>query len=668
MNNEAILVLNDLRTYFKTGAGVAKAVDGVSFAVRPGETYSLVGESGCGKSVTALSILQLVAKPAGYIAGGHISLKGQEIQSLPPVEMRKIRGNRIAMIFQEPMTALNPVFTIGSQISEAMLLHQRLSKSEAREHGIEMLAKVGIPDAAARYNEYPHQMSGGMRQRVMIAMALSCRPEVLIADEPTTALDVTIQSQILKLMSDLQKELDTAMLLITHDMGVVRETADRVGVMYAGRIVEEASQEAIFAAPAHPYTQLLLRSIPSKGKRGQRLAVIEGMVPKATEWPEGCRFSTRCPFVMDRCRSDTPEHQEAGREHTAACFLLDDATTPHDLAKTDQPAPPSAVNLDSMRLKIDDLKIHFPIKKGVLQRTVAHVKAVDGVNLTIHEGETLALVGESGCGKTTVGKCIVRLLDPVSGSIRFRDSELSTLSATGMKQFRSKIQMIFQDPFSSLNPRQMIGATIREGMEVHGIGVSREDRDDRIKKLMLRVGLNPDMVTRYPHEFSGGQRQRIGLARALAVEPELVVCDEATSSLDVSVQAQNLNLLKTLQSELGLSYLFITHDLGVVEYLADRVSVMYLGRIIEEGNTDEIFQDARHPYTRALLSAVPQVDVTTGHKKIILHGDVPSPINPPSGCHFHPRCPEARPECADAYPDVASFSETHMCRCIIYRK
>ena len=664
----AILEVRDLRTYFRTGAGIAKAVDGVSFSVRAGETYALVGESGCGKSVTALSILQLVAQPAGYIAGGGVYFRGREISSLPPVEIRKVRGNRISMIFQEPMTALNPVFTIGNQVAEVLILHQGMSRRQARERTIEMLKLVGIPDAAARCDEYPHQMSGGMRQRVMIAMALACRPALLIADEPTTALDVTIQSQILDLMRNLKKELGAAVLLITHNMGVVRENADRVGVMYAGRIVEEAAQDDIFAAPRHPYTQLLLRSLPSRGKRGTRLATIEGMVPKATDFPPGCRFNTRCPYVMDRCRKEQPACFPAGEGHRVECFLMDKAAnagTPPATAPTKQSGTQTISEIGPTRLDITGLEMHFPIQKGLLKRTVGHVKAVDGVTLCINKGETLALVGESGCGKTTVGKCIVRLLDPTGGSIRFDGGEMAGLPRRQLKKFRRRIQMIFQDPFSCLNPRLMIGETINEGMETHGIGGSAEGRRKRARELMLRVGLDPDMLNRYPHEFSGGQRQRIGLARALAMDPDLIICDEATSSLDVSVQAQILNLMKELQNSLGLSYLFITHDLSVVRYLADRVSVMYLGRIVEEGTNAEIFDDPRHPYTRALLSAVPQIDETV-RRKIVLGGDVPSPVTPPAGCHFHPRCPDARPECSAAYPEPVSFGSTHTCRCILY--
>jgi peptide/nickel transport system ATP-binding protein len=416
MSNTPIVQLENLQTYFQTGSGIAKAVDGVRLSINNGETYALVGESGCGKSVTALSILQLVAQPAGYIAGGRILLHGQDISQLPPIAMRSVRGNQVSMIFQEPMTALNPVFTIGNQISEAILLHQKVTKKEARSATISMLEKVGIPDPSERFGEYPHQMSGGMRQRVMIAMALACEPELLIADEPTTALDVTIQSQILELMRDLQKDLGTAVLLITHDMGVVQENADRVGVMYAGKLVEEASKADLFANPTHPYTKLLLRSIPARTKRDMALATITGRVPKATAWPQGCRFADRCPLVMDKCRTEAPPPFDVGNNHKASCFLLEEGNTA-DTSILDHrhPSPPSALDSSVCRLDATDLEMHFPIRKGLLKRVAGHVKAVDGVSLSIHKGETLALVGESGCGKTTVGKCLVRLYDPSGG-------------------------------------------------------------------------------------------------------------------------------------------------------------------------------------------------------------------------------------------------------------
>jgi peptide/nickel transport system ATP-binding protein len=662
-----LLEINDLKTWFHTDAGPARAVDGVSFSIKAGETYALVGESGSGKSVTALSIMQLLPKSAGYIESGSIRFEGQEITDNNASEMREIRGNDISMIFQEPMTALNPVFTVGHQISEVLRLHQNMDKPQGRAHSIEMLDMVGIPEPEARFDNYPHELSGGMQQRVMIAMALACKPKLLIADEPTTALDVTIQSQILALMADLQKITGTAILLITHDMGVVRETADRVGVMYAGKLVEEAPVEDLFNQPAHPYTELLMRALPSRTQRNEKLDTIQGLVPKATQQLPGCRFENRCPARLALCSTTAPENHDIGQGHVAACHLFTNSSTRGGMAIHKEAIPPSPLDTGNIQLTTIDLQMHFPLKKSILGKARGFVKAVDGVSIQLHKGETLALVGESGCGKTTVGKSIIKLHKPTGGSVLFKEADLAALDNQGMKTMRRNIQFVFQDPFSSLDPRQPIGDIIAEGMEIHQIGRNRKERMDKAQSLLERVGLNPDMIYRYPHEFSGGQRQRIVLARALSTDPELLICDEATSALDVSVQAQILNLLKDLQAELKLSYLFITHDLSVVQYLADRVAVMYLGRIVEEGTTDEIFGHPMHPYTQALLSAAPQVSTDQKLEKIILEGDVPSPINPPMGCHFHPRCPKAMSECSDAYPAPISFSDTHSCKCILYK-
>jgi peptide/nickel transport system ATP-binding protein len=728
-STSALLSLRDLRTHFRTPEGPARAVDGVSFDIPAGETYALVGESGCGKSVTALSILRLVPEPPGYHAGGGILFDGHDLARLPRAAMRSIRGDRISMIFQEPMTALNPVLTIGNQVGEVLMLHRGMGAAEARRASIEILNHVGIPDAGKRVDEYPHQFSGGMRQRVMIAMALACRPDLLIADEPTTALDVTIQDQILALIRDLRREFGTAVLLITHDMGVVYENADRVGVMYAGRVVEEAAREVLFREPAHPYTQLLMEALPSRGTPGRALTTIPGRVPKATHFPEGCRFNNRCPYVMERCRRESPPAYAAGPGHTAECFLLDqeearkgrgsrveggEEPTPRfadpskegrfaevsEAVDGEEPTPrfadpskegrfaevrrpgggwgggiPSTLDTrhsslvtrhipspegwpkagvgssSSPLLSVRALTMHFLIRAGLFKRVVGRVRAVDGVDFTIRRGETLALVGESGCGKTTVGKCLVRLLEPTGGEIVFDGDPIGGLKRAALKPYRRRMQMIFQDPYSSLNPRRAIGHTLMEGMETHGVGANRADRIARLRDLLPRVGLDPDMVDRYPHEFSGGQRQRIGLARALAVEPGLIVCDEATSSLDVSVQAQILNLLRRLQTELGLAYLFISHDISVIRHISDRTAVMYLGRIVETGATDPVTSSPAHPYTRALMAAVPRID-GQGRVRLDVAGDVPSPAKPPPGCPFHPRCPYAIPACADAVPPL----------------
>ena len=677
---DALLSVQNLQTYFRTPDGLARAVDGISFDIAPNEIFALVGESGCGKSVTALSVIQLVAQPAGFIAGGAIYYNGQDITRLPEVEKRKIQGNDIAMVFQEPMTSLNPVFTIGNQISEAIRQHQNLRGTAARNAAIEMIDLVGIPEPAARYDEYPHQMSGGMKQRVMIAMALSCRPGLLIADEPTTALDVTIQAQILELIQRLQQELQMAVLLITHDLGVVANIADRVAVMYAGKIAEVGTWEQLYKTPQHPYTVKLLESTPARDKRGTQLHTIAGRVPKATEYNDGCRFADRCPKVMDGCETILPTlHAVDDNEHNVACHLYNPeppfnsvvtGTAKLELETEQQlknEASPTQETEANPQLQVKNLCVHYPIQKGIFKRTVGYVYAVDDVTLDIPRGKTLALVGESGSGKTSFGKAILRLGVPVKGDLVYDGANIATATRQLMHPYRKRMQIIFQDPYASLNPRMTIGAIIQEGMQAHGIGGSAEERHTQVAELMQRVGLSPDMVTRYPHEFSGGQRQRIGIARCLAVDPEFIVCDEATSALDVSVQAQILNLLKSLQADFNLTYLFITHNLSVVEYFADEVAVMYLGRIVERGTTEEIFDSPKHPYTRALLSAVPKMDPQTGVEKIRLEGDVPSPINRPTGCYFHPRCPEVMPTCKDTYPDETRFTQTHSCNCYLYQ-
>jgi peptide/nickel transport system ATP-binding protein len=544
-----------------------------------------------------------------------------------------------------------------------------------------MLDLVGIPEPAARYDEYPHQMSGGMKQRVMIAMALSCRPGLLIADEPTTALDVTIQAQILELIQRLQQELQMAVLLITHDLGVVANIADRVAVMYAGKIAETGTWKQLYKTPQHPYTVKLLESTPARDKRGTQLHTITGRVPKATEYNDGCRFAERCPKVMDGCENLIPTLQTVnGNGHNVACHLYNPeppfnatatpATKLELEIETDRENKETTAQLTEThpQLQVKDLCVHYPIQKGILKRTTGYVYAVDNVTLDIPHGKTLALVGESGSGKTSLGKAVLRLGVPVKGDLVYDSINIATVKREELHPYRKRMQIIFQDPYASLNPRMTVGAIIQEGMQTHNIGGSADERNARVAELMRRVGLSPDMVTRYPHEFSGGQRQRIGIARCLAVEPEFIVCDEATSALDVSVQAQILNLLKSLQTDFNLTYLFITHNLSVVEYFADEVAVMYLGRIVERGTTEEIFDSPKHPYTRALLSAVPKMDEQTGVEKIRLEGDVPSPINRPSGCHFHPRCPEVMPTCKDTYPADTHFTQTHSCHCYLYQE
>jgi len=587
-----------LRTQLDTPEGTLRAVDGVDLAIRPGECFALVGESGCGKSMTALSILRLLPEVA-RIAAGEVRLGGQDLLALPEAAMRAVRGKRVAMIFQEPSTALNPVLSVGRQVREVLERHSELRGSAARARALELLEAVGIPDPGRRYDEYPFQLSGGLRQRAMIAAALAVDPEVLVADEPTTALDVTIQAQILELLQKLQAGRGMALLLITHDLGIVARMATRVAVMYAGEIVEVAEREAFLRAPQHPYSQKLFEALPG---RGGALAVIRGQVPALTAAFAGCRFAERCEQAYARCRVEVPQLKASG----VRCHLRDDGPAPARIAPP--PAPPREAALEApVLLEASDLQVHFPIRRGVLRRTVGQVKAVDGVSLAIREGRTLALVGESGSGKTTVGKALLQLVRPTGGSVRHGGEELTRLARGALKAHRARMQIIFQDPYASLNPRMRVADILAEGMRSLGVGRDEADRTGRIDALLGQVGLPAQAKGRYPHEFSGGQRQRIAIARALAVEPRLIVCDEPTSALDVSVQAQILNLLAELQARLGLAYLFITHNLAVVEHLAHEVAVMRAGRIVEHGAAAQVLRAPRHAYTRELLAAVPKL-------------------------------------------------------------
>jgi peptide/nickel transport system ATP-binding protein len=654
------LSLCNLRTQLGAGDRPLRVVDGLDLEIRPGETFALLGESGCGKSMTALSIMRLLP-PGGRIADGQVLLAGQDLTALPEREMRRVRGGRMAMIFQEPMTSLNPVLSVGRQIAEAVIAHDRLRGAAVQQRVVELLAAVGIPDPGQRAGEYPHQLSGGMMQRVMIAIALAGRPELLIADEPTTALDVTIQAQVLRLLKKIQHDTGMAVLLITHDLGVVAETADRVAVMYAGRLVEQAPSAEFFAQPHHPYSRKLFQSLPGANKRERRLAVIKGSVPRLDQAFNGCRFVERCDWALDICRTRDPDWSSYRPGCRVRCHLEAGVGTPEDAPAARVEAPPGADALPL--LEVDELKVHFPIHRGVFKRVVGQVRAVDGVSMAIPKGHTLALVGESGCGKTTVGKAILQLLRPSAGRVSFDGQDLARLRGKALRRRRSDFQIVFQDPVASMNPRMLVGDIVAEGMQAQGRGRNRAERLARVGELLQQVGLPADAAERYPHEFSGGQRQRICVARALAVEPKLIVCDEPTSALDVSVQAQILNLLKQLQHKLGLSYLFITHNISVVAYLADEVAVMYLGRIVERGRVDEVLERPAHPYTKALLSAVPVADPAHQRKVIQLEGDMPSPANPPSGCHFHPRCPIANEQCHMAYPERTVLSKTHQVSC-----
>jgi peptide/nickel transport system ATP-binding protein len=680
--DDVLLDIEDLQTHFFTDEGIVRAVDGASLQVPRGRTLCVVGESGCGKSIMARSILNVIDRP-GRIVGGRIRFRpdpGEEIDltAFNPRgrEIRAIRGRDISMIFQEPMTALSSVYTVGNQIIEAIRLHERVSKRQARVMALDALAKVGIPRPEQLIDAYTFELSGGMRQRVMIAMALVCRPRLLIADEPTTALDVTTQANILDLIADLQQEMGMSVMFITHDLGVVAEIADQVAVMYLGKVIESGPVEAIFERPGHPYTRALLRSVPEPMlRRGARLAAIRGSVPHPLQRPAGCAFSDRCDFALASvCDRLVPEMIELGGGQAAACFAYGGAPErptlgePSDAAPELEPRAAGPAGTAPM-LTVDALRMHFPIVSSFLGRTLGMVRAVNGVSFAINEGETLALVGESGCGKTTLGHTIMRLHTPTSGAIRYRtgdggEIDLAAAPAAALKPYRQQIRMIFQDPYSSLNPRMRVIELIGESLNLAGIA-SGAALEERVRDLLDKVGLRSEYLHRFPHAFSGGQRQRIGIARALAPYPRLIIADEAVSALDVSVQAQILNLLKDLQSEFGLTYLFISHDLGVVSHISDRVAVMYAGTIVELAGTAALFERPRHPYTEALLSAVlpPRPRRSGRSRRILLEGTVADPAIEHVGCAFAPRCRYSQDICTRVAPDLNPTPDGHLSAC-----
>ncbi|MGY8762589.1 MAG: ABC transporter ATP-binding protein, partial [Nitrospinaceae bacterium] len=564
-----LLEVKDLKTYFKVGLDkTAKAVNGVSFNLNKGKTLALVGESGCGKTQTAFSLIRLIAKN-GFHPSGQIIFNENDLSRLSETEMQSIRGNDISMIFQEPMTSLNPLYMIGNQLEEPLYQHQKIAKGPARKLAIELLDQVGIPDPHKRVDCFPHELSGGMKQRVMIAMALACKPKLLIADEPTTALDVTIQAQVLKLMTDLQKETGMAILLITHDMGIVNQVADDICIMYAGKIVEKGSHSNIFKNMAHPYTRRLWNSIPRIEDKGFLLNTIPGMVPSATDYGSGCLFADRCDHVMNICHEvDSPQYNIAS-DHFTACHLYNQDKSVKEPVKREQiKSPTHKLGNDSI-LSIKNLHTWFPVRKGIFLRVVNYIKAVDNIDIEIQRGSTLAIVGESGCGKTTLGESILKLTREARGKVLFNGIDLMLLNNTETKKFRKKMQIVFQDPMGSLSPRMTIEEIIGEGLQIHFQSLSLKEQRKKLAHVLNEVGLPMSVAERYPHEFSGGQRQRIAIARTLILEPDFIVLDEPTSALDVSVQAQVLNLLKKLQASRNLTYLFITHNLNVVRYMAD---------------------------------------------------------------------------------------------------
>ena len=702
---DKVLDIRNLQVSFRSIAGATRAVNGVSLNVRSGEIVGLVGESGCGKSVTIRSIVGLVPSPPARFEDGEIWLRTRqgmtETLSLRKNmgALRQIRGRDVSMIFQEPMRSMHPMMTIGRQITEGILEHEMVDPREAYDRTVEMLELVGLPNPPAQMNRYAHELSGGMRQRALIALALVCRPQLLLADEPTTALDVTIQAQILELIKDLRERMSMSVLLITHNMGVVANLADRISVMYLGKIMETGTVEEVFNEPAHPYTQGLLSSMPSLFSQPKtHLQSLRGVVPELAMTPQGCVFADRCPYVMPQC-NETPPLVELRSDHSTACWLHSEAGVTHAPADavTSQPlsgqndagetwrslesipltrveTPSSAIDSrpqsengapdsppddkEAVQLQVESVALHYPILRGLLRRQVGTVRAVDGVDLTIRQGETVGLVGESGCGKTSVGRLVARLVDPSAGRLKFHVTDhledITRISQKEMKRVRRSMGMIFQDPLSSLNARMNVRNIVGEPLMLHKIARGRAV-DDRVGELLEMVGLRSAHQSRFPHAFSGGQRQRIAIARALATEPSFLVADEPVSALDVSVQAQILNLLLTLQRQLNLSMLFIAHDIAVVRHVSDRIAVMYLGKIVELGNARELCARPIHPYTEALLASIPLPLPGLETRREMPKGDLPDPANPPAGCRFHTRCPYRQPICAEEEPILRPF-------------
>ncbi|RTE07859.1 ABC transporter ATP-binding protein [Paenibacillus whitsoniae] len=670
MKPTPLLEIDDLSVDFRSSQGAVNVINHINLQIGAGEIVCLVGESGSGKTITSLSIMRLIEQDGGKITHGDMKLNGLSLAGLSQREINELRGKRVAMIFQEPMTALDPIFTIGSQIVEVIVQHERISKQGAREKAVGLLRRVGIPEPEIRMGQYPYELSGGMRQRAMIAMALACGPELLIADEPTTALDVTIQAQILSLLRELKDEFGMSILLITHDLGIAAEMADRVVVMYAGKIVEQSPVRQLFENPAHPYTQGLLHAIVTLDNvRGLKLYTIKGSIPSLTALPTGCRFHPRCPYATDRClQEDPPLTQLHGREvacwnaeridHLAAEYFGDTAAPPIVVE-----AAGDAEKTAQKLIEVRNVKKYFPVRGGgFLGRGRTFIKAVDDVSFDIRRGETFGLVGESGCGKSTLGRVLLQLEKATAGSIDFEGKDLVKAGAADWKASRRDMQIVFQDPYGSINPRWKVGDIIGEPLWVHESLRGAEKRA-KVESVMELVGLNPAWYNRLPHEFSGGQRQRIGIARAIALNPKFILADEAVSALDVSVQSQIVNLMQDLQRQLKLTYLFIGHGLNIVRYISDRIGVMYLGKLVEIAPTDELFRHPAHHYTKALLSAIPVPDPNRKRTFVPLEGEMPSPAKPPSGCRFHTRCPAATDLCRQAQPELAQIGPGHYAAC-----
>ena len=637
-DSAALLEITDLHVRFDTPHRQIHAVNGIDLTVAPGEVFALVGESGSGKSVSMLSVMGLVEQPPAVVSGS-IQFDGRELIGLKRSAMNQIRGKDIGMVFQDPMSSLNPVHPIGRQIAETLRLHEGATRKAAMARAAELLDLVGIPNASSRVDDFPHEFSGGMRQRVMIAIALACNPRLLIADEPTTALDVTVQRQIVALVKDLQRELGMAVVWITHDLGVVAEIADRVAVMYGGRIMETGTARDVYAAATHPYTTGLLHSIPSMSSElAEWLPEIPGAPRQLLSPLDGCPFHERCPLSEHDCTDGVPELEAVGEGgHQSAC-LHNTSMSAGDLLWPGR--EPAEVALEGTAAEapvvaVDGLQVHFPVhRRG---RRHLSLRAVDGVTVEVSRGQTLGVVGESGCGKSTLGRALVGLVEPTAGTVEVHGRPLDTSSG----RHRRTVQMVFQDPFSSMNPGMRVGDVVAEPLRIHGIG-SAADRRQRVEELLEQVGLDAAAADRYPHEFSGGQRQRIAIARALAADPDVIVCDEPVSALDVSVQAQIVNLLHQTQLDTGVALIFIAHDLAVVRHISDEIVVMYMGQIVERAPRDAMYADPQHPYTKALLAAVPDPDPASGRVLApTLEGDLPDPTDPPPGCRFNTRCPIA---------------------------
>jgi peptide/nickel transport system ATP-binding protein len=674
---EALLQVKDLEIKYHTREGILTAIRDVSFDIHKAEIVGIVGESGCGKSTVASAVMRLLP-PNGEISAGQILFKDQDLRQLSQEQMRKIRGKEIAMIFQDPMTSLNPIFSVEQQMLDALRAHKadggRQTRKALRARAIEMLDRVGIPDAARQIKEYPHQFSGGMRQRIMIATALLSNPALLVADEPTSALDVTLEAQIIDLIRGLRDELGTAILYITHDLGVVAQLCDRVIVKYAGNIVESGDTFGIFENAKHPYTQALLLSHPTHSIRAARLRTITGRVPSLKELPAGCKFTPRCEYAREICHTTEPEFIQVGQQMVLCHAYQPDWAGAEPTATLGYPgAEREALKIDAPRgtekevvVMTRELRTHFHDHIALLGQILGQrggiVRAVDGVDVLIRRGETLALVGESGSGKTTLGRTILRLEPPTDGEIVLEGKDITHLPQSELRPMRARMQMIFQDPSSSLSPRMKVSSLLLEPFKIHGVPAD----EYKVDELLAMVGLSAEQADKYPHQLSGGQARRVGIARALALNPDILIADEPTSGLDVSVAAGILNLLKDLRERLNLTYIVITHNLNVISFIADRVAVMYLGKIVELAVTQELFRHPRHPYTEALMSAIPVPDPQLRGKRqrILLRGEIPSPRNPPPGCPFHPRCKYAEARCASEVPLLGPMNgDEHLTAC-----